>query len=425
MATAPILTGQPVGPVMVDPRTDMQIAAAPWWQQQGITPSSDWDMSVINDPRRWQQFSGQGTQAGSLGTDSEALMIAQRDMPGAASYRYADINGITYVVGLDAQGNPIGPPVGTNPVDRGDFMRDALLVAGGGYALGSGLAAAGLTAAPTSAAVAGGAAGGTGVYGGALAGAGGAAGAAGGAAGGLASGGGAVAPAGSAAGAGGAAGGVAGGGAAGGLSTGQIGAQLGSSLIGQYLQGQAAQNAAGIQAGAAQQGQAQLQAALQAILQSVAPYTQAGTAALGQQGNLVGINGAEQQAAAIAALQASPQFQALQQQGENRILANASATGGLRGGNVQGALAQFSPALLADTINQQFSRLGAISGQGLSATGMGSQAQLGTAGAVASLLGQQGAAQAGGALAQGKTNAGYLGAITNAIGLYYGSRGGF
>ena len=196
-------------------------------------------------------------------------------------------------------------------------------------------------------------------------------------------------------------------------------------MIGQYLQGQAAQNAAGIQAGAAQQGQAQLQAALQAILQSVAPYTQAGTAALGQQGNLVGINGAEQQAAAIAALQASPQFQALQQQGENRILANASATGGLRGGNVQGALAQFSPALLADTINQQFSRLGAISGQGLSATGMGANAQLGTAGNVASLLQQQGAAQAGGALAQGRTNAGYLGAITNAIGLYYGSRGGF
>ncbi|WP_449405980.1 hypothetical protein [Massilia phosphatilytica] len=38
----------------------------------------------------------------------------------------------------------------------------------------------------------------------------------------------------------------------------------------------------------------------------------------------------------------APRFQALQQQGNDAILANASATGGLRGGNVQGALGQFS-----------------------------------------------------------------------------------
>ncbi len=178
------LTGQPVGPAVVDPRTDAQVAA-PWWQQQGLAPASDWDMAYINDPTKWAQFqqsTGQQYDPNAvnmsgqyeLGRDSEAFQIAQRDMPGASSYRYVNLNGITYVVGLNAQGQPIGPPVGTNPVDRGDFMRDALLLVAGGYFGGSALAGAGLTSAPTAAAVAGGAGGGTGVYGGALAGAGGA-----------------------------------------------------------------------------------------------------------------------------------------------------------------------------------------------------------------------------------------------------------
>jgi hypothetical protein len=114
-----------------------------------------------------------------------------------------------------------------------------------------------------------------------------------------------------------------------------------------------------------------------------------------------------------------------QQLGEERILANASATGGLRGGNVQAALAQFSPALLADTINQQYSRLGGLVQVGQnSAAGVGT-ATLGTANNTSNLLQQQGAAQAGGYLAQGRTQLGYVGAITNALGLYAGLNGGF
>lgn len=244
------LTGQPVGPAVVDTRTDAQVAA-PWWQQQGITPSSDWDMAYINDPRKWQTFgrvTNYDAEAGGtanqvyLGNDSEAMQIAQRDMPGASSYRYTNINGITYVVGLDAQGNPIGQPVGTNPVDRGDFMRDALLVAAGGYALGTGLGAAGLTSAPTSAAVAGGAGGGTGVYGGAMAGSSGAAAAGGGTAagaGGAGSGGSAVTP-----GAGTTAGTTAGGaGGAGGGSTVGSGAWNGTNFTGATNAGASAMGA--------------------------------------------------------------------------------------------------------------------------------------------------------------------------------------
>jgi hypothetical protein len=202
-------------------------------------------------------------------------------------------------------------------------------------------------------------------------------------------------------------------------------AQLASGLYGSYQQGQAAEAAAAAQQAAAQQGITAQQQALQQVRADLSPYTQAGPGALKAQQDLAGLNGPQAQQAAIAALQASPQFTAQQQLGEERILANASATGGLRGGNVQAALAQFSPALLADTINQQYSRLGGLVQVGQnSAAGVGT-ATLGTANNTSNLLQQQGAAAAGGALAQGRTQLGYIGAITNALGLYAGLNGGF
>ena len=202
-------------------------------------------------------------------------------------------------------------------------------------------------------------------------------------------------------------------------------AQLASGLYGSYQQGQAAEAAAAAQQAAAQQGITAQQQALQQVRADLSPYTQAGPGALKAQQDLAGLNGPQAQQAAIAALQASPQFTAQQQLGEERILANASATGGLRGGNVQAALAQFSPALLADTINQQYSRLGGLVQVGQnSAAGVGT-ATLGTANNTSNLLQQQGAAAAGGALAQGRTQLGYLGALTNALGLYAGLNGGF
>lgn len=94
-------------------------------------------------------------------------------------------------------------------------------------------------------------------------------------------------------------------------------------------------------------------------------YQTAGTQALQQQSALAGLEGPEAQRAAIANLEASPEFQAIARQGEEAILANAAATGGLRGGNVQATLAQFRPALLQEYIDQQYSRLGGLSGQGL------------------------------------------------------------
>lgn len=160
-----------------------------------------------------------------------------------------------------------------------------------------------------------------------------------------------------------------------------------------------------------------------AIQNLLAPYVNAGTSALTQQGNIAGTNGAAAQQAAYSAIQQSPAFTSAQQLGNTAILQNASATGGLRGGNVQGALAQFSPALLASTINDQYSRLGNLSTMGANAAaGVGNAGQT-NANNVSSLLQSIGASQAGNALAQGNAQTGYANAISNGIGVYAGLGG--
>lgn len=155
------------------------------------------------------------------------------------------------------------------------------------------------------------------------------------------------------------------------------------------------------QAASAQAGidsQEKMFAALQAAL---APYTQAGVNATSAYGNLSGLNGNDAQQTAINGIQNGAQFQSLNQQGQNAITQNASATGGLRGGNTQAALAQFSPQLLQSLIQQSLGNYGNIAQLGqASAAGVGSGG-LQSANSISSLLQQQGAATAGGQIAAG------------------------
>ena len=202
------------------------------------------------------------------------------------------------------------------------------------------------------------------------------------------------------------------------------GSTLVSGIYSSNQEGKAADKAAGLQSDAAAAGIAQQNKQFEAIQALLKPYVDAGTGAIGGQKDLIGLNGAPAQQQAIDALKASPQFTSLLAQGEESILANASATGGLRGGNTQAALAQFSPALLAQVINDQYGRLGGMVKLGQnSAAGVG-DAGITTGNNISNLLQQQGAALAGGALAQGKAQAGYANAITGSIGSFIGA-GGF
>lgn len=172
-------------------------------------------------------------------------------------------------------------------------------------------------------------------------------------------------------------------------------------ITGASQQADAIKDASKTQAASAQQGIDQQKQMLEAFQKVLAPYVNAGTGALTAQQDLLGLNGMPAQQSAIGAIEASPQFGAIAQQGEDAILANASATGGLRGGNVQQSLAQFRPQLLAQLIEQQYGRLGGISQLGqASAAGVGS-ASLNTGNNIAQLLQQQGAATAGAQVAAG------------------------
>lgn len=197
----------------------------------------------------------------------------------------------------------------------------------------------------------------------------------------------------------------------------------GTQVVGGMMQADAAEDAANIQAGAAGQGIAEQRRQFDALQALLKPYTEAGIPALGQQQALLGMGtpGAQQQA--INAIQNGPQFQALQQQGENAILQNASATGGLRGGNVQGALAQFRPALLSGLIEQQYNRLGGLTSIGQNAAAGVGNAGMTTGANVANLLGQQGAALAGGELGQAKAYGQILNMPAQYLGMQMGAGG--
>jgi len=105
------------------------------------------------------------------------------------------------------------------------------------------------------------------------------------------------------------------------------------------------------------------------------PFTEAGAAAIGQQQALVGLSGVEAQQEALTALEVSPGQQFLRDRAQKNLVRNASAIGGLGGGNVRSALVQQGVGFAQQDIQNQFGRLGQIAGQGQAATT--SQAQIG------------------------------------------------
>lgn len=243
-------------------------------------------------------------------------------------------------------------------------------------------------------------------------------------------------------------------------------AVVGSAVVGGVVQSKAAKSAASAQVQATEQATGtQLEAtrlsveeqrrqfdeakkllqpyveAGEGALANLSPYAEAGQQGLAGQLALAGLSGPEAQRAAISQIERGPEFQALTRAGEEAILQSASATGGLRGGNTQRALAEFRPQVLSELINQQYSRLGGFTNLGRSVTGdvfaRGQAAAAGQAAAgqsmageisglygtqaanIGNLLQQAGAARAGSALAQGQAWGnvfGGIGQLAGAIG---------
>lgn len=197
----------------------------------------------------------------------------------------------------------------------------------------------------------------------------------------------------------------------------------GGALAGSAISSRAAKKAAGQQAAAAEEGIAEQQRQFDILTELLKPYVEAGTPALQQQQALIGLRGAPEQQTAISALEQSPFFQSAVRQGEEALLQRASATGGLRGGNVQAALAQFRPQMLESQIAQQYERLGGLTSLGQASAAGQASAGMQSAGAIGKLLEQQGAALAGGSLGSAKAFSGALNLPSRILGMQYGAEG--
>ncbi|MES2350175.1 MAG: hypothetical protein V4641_21615 [Pseudomonadota bacterium] len=184
----------------------------------------------------------------------------------------------------------------------------------------------------------------------------------------------------------------------------------------------AAKDAANTQSASADKGIAEERYRFDEIQKMLKPYVDAGQPALSAQQDLLGLNGKDKQGLAVGNIQNGPMFEQIAKQGEDAMLQNAAATGGLRGGNTQGALAQFRPQLLQQMIDQQYQRLG-----GLTQIGQASAAGVGAAGQqagtnISNLYQQQGAAQGGAAIAQGRAYGQMANSVAGAFGQFVGAK---
>ncbi len=192
-------------------------------------------------------------------------------------------------------------------------------------------------------------------------------------------------------------------------------AGIGGSVIAANGAKSAANKAAAAQTAADQAAIAEQRRQYDQTRTDLQPWMQQGQNASGAQGALLGLNGPEAQQAAITQQQNSPLYESLFRNGQNTLLQNAAATGGLRGGNTQGALANFGKDTLAQVIEAQLTRLGGVSEQGQNAA-----AQVGNFGAnAANNIGQSltstGQAQGAAATAAGGANAAMIKGITGSL----------
>ena len=98
--------------------------------------------------------------------------------------------------------------------------------------------------------------------------------------------------------------------------------------------------------------------------ESLAPFREAGVGALEQQQALLGLSGAGAQQSAFDQFAESPGQRFLRERGEKALVRNASAIGGLGGGNVRSALQEQGIGFASQQLNEQLRQLGGISGTG-------------------------------------------------------------
>jgi len=187
-------------------------------------------------------------------------------------------------------------------------------------------------------------------------------------------------------------------------------------------QAKAARGAASAQEAASQAGITEQRRQFDISQEQAAPFREAGLGALEQQQALLGLSGSEAQQQALTAFQESPGQAFLRQRGEQSILRQASATGGLGGARVQEALQQQGIGFAQQDLQNQLARLSGITGQGQVATQNVAQLGAQQASNIGNLLSAGGQAQAGGILGAGAAQSQFIGQAGGALSGYLASR---
>jgi len=199
------------------------------------------------------------------------------------------------------------------------------------------------------------------------------------------------------------------------------GLALGAGTIGSaYLQSQAADKAGQLQSDAAMAGIESQEAMFNKALELQQPYREAGYSAVG---GLQALTDPVQRARMLEDYYAGDEYASLAQQVEQQQLRNAAATGGLRGGQNQAALASISPMLGQKYLANQQNQLTGLANLGMGAASQGASGAQ-QFGAQKSALQQQ----AGQAAAQsGLTQAGIWGNTMSGLGglMFSAGMGGF
>lgn len=187
---------------------------------------------------------------------------------------------------------------------------------------------------------------------------------------------------------------------------------IGSAVI----QAGAAAGAADAQREASQLGIDETKRQFDFVQELLDPFVKGGQGAFTEQLALLGLGEEGSEQAAIDRITSGSQFTELVDQTELGLLGRQSATGELRGGNTKRALAEIRPNILNQQIQSRLNALG-----GVAAVGQSSAAGVGNAATrageqVTTLLGQQGSASAGQALAGGKIGSDLVANISQIIG---------
>lgn len=181
------------------------------------------------------------------------------------------------------------------------------------------------------------------------------------------------------------------------MSWGLVAVGVGTAAAG-IMGSKSAGDAADAQSASAQAGMESQERMFEKSLELQQPYRQAGYDALPQ---LQGLTTPEGRATTLQSYYAGPEFQQLQAQTEEQQLRNAAATGGLRGGVNQAALATIAPQLGQQYLSNQYNQLTGLANLGMGAASQGASGAMGLGSGISALQQQAGQARAQQQLAQG------------------------